>query len=168
MGIQGNNWNSGEACWVYSHLWDGVAFYHSLLHSLTTNVRLADFLPPQNNGECWVSHTPGEESVDHEEWKAYTSQVHPAIWTSFIPLVNNDWEICGVAEIYSCQIGLTGSQDVLYKWKVWILARYFLTTEKKVHQDYMRKKAKFSLEKDIVEGRIIIIHFLLYFFPPMT
>lgn len=55
--VQGNSWGSGEACWVYNHLWDGVAFYHSLLQSLGAHARLADFLPPQNNGECWMSHT---------------------------------------------------------------------------------------------------------------
>lgn len=48
---KGNNWASGEACWVYNHLWDGVAFYHSLLQSLAAHARLADFLPPQNNEE---------------------------------------------------------------------------------------------------------------------
>lgn len=49
--LQGNSWSTVEAYWVYSHLWDGVAFYHSLLHSLAAHASWADFLPHQNNGK---------------------------------------------------------------------------------------------------------------------
>lgn len=48
---KGNSWSTVEAYWVCSHLWDGVAFYHSLLHSLAAHASRADFLPHQNNDE---------------------------------------------------------------------------------------------------------------------
>lgn len=52
--LQGNVWTSGEAWWVCSHLWNGVAYYHQLLHSLAHTYqlesRLADLLPYPNNG----------------------------------------------------------------------------------------------------------------------
>lgn len=48
---KGSSWSTVEAYWVCSHLWDGVAFYHSLLHSLAAHACLADFLPHQSSEE---------------------------------------------------------------------------------------------------------------------
>lgn len=64
---KGNIWTSGEACWVCGHLWNGVAYYHQLLHSLAHTYqlesRLADLLPYLNNdNDIGVVASPSGES----------------------------------------------------------------------------------------------------------
>ncbi|XP_069942239.1 nonsense-mediated mRNA decay factor SMG5-like [Cherax quadricarinatus] len=52
---KGNTWTSSEACWVHNHLWTGVAYYHQLLHAISSSAqpqfRLADLLPNPSNDE---------------------------------------------------------------------------------------------------------------------
>lgn len=52
---KGTTWSSSEACWVYNHLWAGVAYYHQLLHSQAQSNHLqshmADLLPYPNEDE---------------------------------------------------------------------------------------------------------------------
>lgn len=66
---KGTAWSSTEACWVYGHLWTGLAYYHQLLHTLAQahhlDRGLADLLPyPAQDEDENISASPGENGID--------------------------------------------------------------------------------------------------------
>ncbi|KAK4300523.1 hypothetical protein Pmani_027272 [Petrolisthes manimaculis] len=54
---KGSSWSSSEALWIEKHLWDGVAYYHQLLHSQSPthpHILTPDLLPVTND-ECIIA-----------------------------------------------------------------------------------------------------------------